>query len=395
MIPRPIWNKIASSEQPTIDPKKFQVSQSVLAPAVTIVWANALANVDYRWGNIYKHPNLRLLRANHFFEPSVLMVDTPENPVWNSGRVIVYTISWLAIRAAWITRSMNRAPDDIALPKGQDWKNFLFNRVAIPLGIMGVAPSVPPPPSAPPAGGSQPLRFPRARGYSSVRGRGSGSHGRGSASRGGSTVHLASASASSSHPRKRQRTDNELDSVFRLSLSINGPIDIFWKGQRILSAQDLATGRLNISASTMKEIIWDLSEHNFRFELLALDRCVVPRDDMTDVELFQRDAMVRACLPGHTFVSVDWPLMDEGLGAREPVERAECLEAFRKLLATWPGRDGIQLKVMRVLVMDTPALRQATPESILAVEKVAYPFYCQTFFNYFGRAPSIPHQLPV
>ena len=60
-------------------------------------------------------------------------------------------------------------------------------------------------------------------------------------------------------------------------------------------------------------------------------------------------------------------------------------DALRKVMSTWPNCP----QALEV------ALREDAAESEAAeMEKVVAHFYCQTFFNYFGRAATLPRRLP-
>ena len=85
---------------------------------------------------------------------------------------------------------------------------------------------------------------------------------------------------------------------------------------------------------------------------------------------------------------------DEGLGADYFEDRKVYLENFRKLLASWPGREAVDLSGMLVV---TPEGSTALYDemNIKRIEMVAFPFYCKMFFRYFNRAPCIPHRLLV
>ena len=135
-----------------------------------------------------------------------------------------------------------------------------------------------------------------------------------------------------------------------------------------------------------KEVVWDLFEHNFRLELLALDGCIFPRDLLADEDVASRDDMVLAVFPGNTVLSNTYPTKDEGLAAKDWQARRKYVEAFRLLLSYWPGQEAEILQKM------SPGV---TERSVIEVEKVAYPFYCRTFFRYLGRAPCTPHRLPA
>ena len=54
-----------------------------------------------------------------------------------------------------------------------------------------------------------------------------------------------------------------------------------------------------------------------------------------------------------------------------------------------------KLSEMTVLYHGTNGFQTVPEKDVREVERVAYLFYCQTFFDYFGRAPSIPRILPL
>lgn len=152
---------------------------------------------------------------------------------------------------------------------------------------------------------------------------------------------------------------------------------------------------VSISDSILREVIWDLFKHNFRLELLALDRSIYLRTRLSEAEGLSRDEMVAACLPYGTLVSLDWPSRGKGLGARATEERVRYVEAFKLLLMIWPGSKATELKTLPPIPRPYAANIPRHEQLVWRVERVAYPFYCQTFFDYFGRAPCVPHQLPI
>ena len=103
------------------------------------------------------------------------------------------------------------------------------------------------------------------------------------------------------------------------------------------------------------------------------------------------EAMVADAIPQGLFVLHKLPVKDEGLVGRLWMDRMEYVEAFRALLSTWP-------KVGELVTMSAGSREGSTfisnRERVESVEAMAYPFYCQTFFEYSGRAPTIPFHLP-
>jgi hypothetical protein len=107
---------------------------------------------------------------------------------------------------------------------------------------------------------------------------------------------------------------------------------------------------------------------------------------MTAAAHMEREAMVADILPRGLFIMHQVSTRDEGLGAKDWRDRRGYVEAFRILLRSWPGA----LAGLRLMSLDG----SSNTVNVAAVEAVAYPFYCQTFWNFAGRAPSVPHILP-
>ncbi|KDR74565.1 hypothetical protein GALMADRAFT_141585 [Galerina marginata CBS 339.88] len=296
-------------------------------------WSEALRRVRKEWQLVWDHDDLLLVRGYLVLDPFVFA----NEKLWEE-RMKVFLIGWLAIRAVWIYRTTSRLSKRDQIPEPQQWKNYLMYCVGPRLG------------------------FP----------------------------------AEQKNPTKRIKTPAELLDLFRLDLSnISGPVRLVWKRGVIATLQDVQNGNARISLQMTKEIIWDLYDLNFRLEMLALDRCVVPHEGLSEYAALERDLMVAACFYGMSFVRVDIPSTDEGLGAPAWEDRMEYVEAFRLLLCTWPGSPSGRLRSMSAITRTSSSSFSSTSHQVSAVKGIAYPFYCQTFFEYFGRAPSVPHQLPL
>ena len=197
--------------------------------------------------------------------------------------------------------------------------------------------------------------------------------------------------------KKRKKTGpNELNALFGIDFPQDlGPVDVYWQGSIIVDAAAIQTRSFLVPDAIARQVIWDLYEHNFRLEFLALDRCIQPRELMSKEAASERDDMVANCFPQHSFTLVDLPQHDEGLGARLVETRSEWVDNFRMVMALWPGAEAARLAVMSaVRRLKTGTIDEAFPSSVEAVERIAYPFYCQMFFDYFGRAASVPRILP-
>ncbi|KAG7086297.1 hypothetical protein E1B28_002261 [Marasmius oreades] len=165
------------------------------------------------------------------------------------------------------------------------------------------------------------------------------------------------------------------------------PHHITWRNHR--HSIDFLSNPKNI-----KEIIWEVYELNFRFELRALDSKLRGTIDMPS-EVDQGDffrSEVKECFPDATSVGhqscVDFNTADCGLAARELKDRAVYFLKFCKLLKSWPGGSRAE-KILS-------GRREAGDFSEFELEEMerwATRFYCQTFYENFGRPPVLPHAL--
>lgn len=242
-----------------------------------------------------------------------------------------YMAGWLAIRSAWIAKST--AEEKPPCPSPQNWKNFLLHVVCVRMGLR-----------SPPATKGKP---------------------------------------------DRRLTPQELITMFGLNLDrLNGPVRLIWDRRVLTSVHNVQAGTLLFSPLVTRQIIWDMNEHNFRRELASLDKVVLVQSGLSKDVLMERQARVTNCFPERSVVMRDIPSEDAGLGAARWQRRLHYVEAFRYLLSSWSGSAAESLAGMDLDDHSTEA-------DVKRVEKVAYPFYCQIFFDHYGRAATIPRQLPA
>lgn len=143
----------------------------------------------------------------------------------------------------------------------------------------------------------------------------------------------------------------------------------------------------SVNPPEAQEVLWELSELNFRFELMSLDR----RASKTtgDEELLDRQDMISRCFPNNNFI-VELPHATRGLASLDLKERLPVLLRLRALMRDWCGN-----KPMQLLLEDREALDLYSEYDILSLEDAVARFYTQSFFNFFGRAAVIPTRLPI
>lgn len=150
-------------------------------------------------------------------------------------------------------------------------------------------------------------------------------------------------------------------------------------------APDIANPLVDVP---MRQVVWDLYELGFRAELLALDKHFFPLQAGRFGDRLVRDILVRNVFNTEELFGMHGiPETPLGLAASRPSERAEALEALRKLMLDWPDVPGT-ISSVRTLTALAPA------EVIVDTERAMARFYCQTFYRISGRAPVLPRIPP-
>jgi hypothetical protein len=141
--------------------------------------------------------------------------------------------------------------------------------------------------------------------------------------------------------------------------------------------------------SVVRQILWELYELNFIHELVSLDRRACAELDLSDTaQLLDRQTKVSRCFPIESFRHVTIPSRNCGLAADNLGERFPFIVALFLIVKSWRG--------------DQPKIFEASEENVRnfsghttlsSFENLVAKYYCQQFFNYFGRAAQIPHRL--
>ena len=334
-----------------INRDKFKEVTSPLLTNAGVNWVDALRNVGRQaLPKKIDHPWSNLFRGYVFPDYFYFANNYDQRPHHMASLLVV----WLFIRPGWKAKfsaggnfsdSLNGGGKLKGTPSPQQWKDFL-GRIGVSLGIE-------------PTNAAQPQ-------------------------------HHSRPVVKKQKVRETKAFEDDFD--FQVDTS-KWPIDLYWDGG-LVRGRDVAFS-VPLGVSTLREVVWELCENNWRMECLTLDRCVVPREKMTTMEQSERDTKVGRVFPSSQFIIHQMPMRDEGLGALRWNDRAEFVEAFRQLLCDWPGRDAQRLATMIALQTDGPGQgHTASQQEVAAVEAVAYPFYFRTFLQYFGRAATIPRPKP-
>jgi hypothetical protein len=138
----------------------------------------------------------------------------------------------------------------------------------------------------------------------------------------------------------------------------------------------------------VRGILWELFQLNFAYELLSLDRraCSI-LDTTSDSQLMQRQVLVSRCFSVDPFLSGLLPDRDCGLAANGIEERIPYIFSFVRVMQSWKGN---KPPIFNVVAQSYQEIPQSQASEL---EEAATKFYCQQFFNYFGRAALLPHRL--
>ena len=132
-----------------------------------------------------------------------------------------------------------------------------------------------------------------------------------------------------------------------------------------------------------RAMLWRLSELNFRFEMLALNKRAGPagRDGL------ECDQAVRTALCLESLQAVDMSSSNEDLHSSHWQSRLPSLLRLATLMRDWSGDKPLPL-LQELPFGDYDELSAGVLEDAVA------RFYTDTFFIFFGRAAVIPTRLP-
>lgn len=129
-----------------------------------------------------------------------------------------------------------------------------------------------------------------------------------------------------------------------------------------------------------KELLWELAEMNFRYELLALD---------SRASGVSRPDKCKECLIGGMLVSPDLGFSKQGFAAMAPSERLPFLLRLAELMRDW-RTESCPHSIMEAKGRQFEGW---TADSIEGLEYDVAKYYTQSFYFLFGRAAVIPMRL--
>ena len=162
----------------------------------------------------------------------------------------------------------------------------------------------------------------------------------------------------------------------------SSPSAVFWR------EAELSIGTVP-NRRTTQEILWELYELNFRFELVALDqRAQLTPVEESEAQVLSRQLLLMACFPSKVLLMADISSANQGLASPTLKGRAQYLIAMKRLMKSWGGNVPVEIH--------RPPANQAqgySLQELAELEEAIARFYTQSFFNHFGHAAILPHTL--
>jgi hypothetical protein len=138
----------------------------------------------------------------------------------------------------------------------------------------------------------------------------------------------------------------------------------------------------------IREILWELYQLNFYYELLSLDRRACTDLTTSDnLQLIHRQALISKCFSIDPFMTTSLPTRNCGLAGQEVEERLPFVLALVRVMQSWKGSKP------PVFQLVDRSFREISASHATELEEAATKYYCQQYYNYFGRAALVPHRL--
>lgn len=149
---------------------------------------------------------------------------------------------------------------------------------------------------------------------------------------------------------------------------------VVWRGQQLAD-------NVMPPVKVVHSILWELYELGFRYELLALDRRLSRDHDQRNIN---------ACFPGSdaSLALISPSVASNGLVANDWRTRLRYVVALVQLMRNWDVSG-----FPSIFQMVESSLELIAEQQVMELERAAADFYVKHFFDYFGRAPVVPHRL--
>ena len=338
------------SKRPRIAEANVADVDSPFMPVPVPMWANALRNLDTDRCRLKHQPGDAKNIGYRYPKPDIFL---------NSKNRALYTAIWLAVRAhhAYTLATGMKLPPPITT---QQWRNFLMRIIpfldaedidyAADL-VDDTSLSLP----------SQPVAKGKSR------------------------------KVGPSRKKHVKKSNSYLDEI-PLQNTLIDRVVFYDTTIQLGTTQELEQA---LTPEVTQEVLWELCHMSFRFELLSLDGVLADtlyhgREGISEAAAARsRSEQLLRVFPMSgdvlgSFMISEIPNRDLGLTSFDLEERNRHLVALGKLMCPWKGcPDSIR-----------DASRLPIEAHVQALEEACATFYCQSFFDIFGRAPIIPCRLP-
>jgi hypothetical protein len=172
----------------------------------------------------------------------------------------------------------------------------------------------------------------------------------------------------------------------QLAARLQGPPGVVYWHDIQLQCQDDKIVHLDPDIS--KQIIWELFEHNFRFELCSLDLAAAPSKYVDHDSAVARQDEIRNIWSDQKLIIWDdpFPRYNQNFQGETISNRKPSLVKLQHLMKSWVG--------LPSTVADGSFYGVTSAQQQEALEYNIVLFYCQSFYDFFGRPPIIPHRIP-
>ncbi|KAF8801223.1 hypothetical protein BYT27DRAFT_7262257 [Phlegmacium glaucopus] len=130
------------------------------------------------------------------------------------------------------------------------------------------------------------------------------------------------------------------------------------------------------------------STRNFAYKFLSLDhRACINLDMWDNSQLIKRQAMISRCFPIDPFKCINLPDRNCGLAATNLDKRLPFVLALVHVMPSWKGNKP------PIFALAPKSHHESSEDHATELEQAATKYYCQQFFNHFGRAAQVPHRI--
>lgn len=357
--------RTSGGTSPANDPReKFkEIKHDSLPPGIP-VWVDALSKVDTTRVK-FQEATDRLVMAGYIFPDFSTFLKTAKSDV--------FFVNWLVTRCAHIS-AVGAQTYTAHASSNQTWRTFLGRALKLaPNAFEGLAPET----------------FSNVLTEKDIE-----------ASYGPPTLGRKNPDgsvAASASRRKKIPNDQRWKQILALFQDEPNPpltpAKLFFH-DHVIQTDNFSTIRKSLSPQVSAEIIWELCELNFRFELLALDRVLRP-DLWVPENAAIREEEVQQVFFGDSVLLNSIPERNCGLAATFWTERIPFVTALRNIMKDWYAQDTrSQTRRLWSRFIPTPSTPCGEQE-LEKLESELAKLYCQTFFENFARAAICPRRIPV